>query len=395
MTGKTGGWTVQWVLALVLVTACGDKEKAGESVVADSTSSGAVRLSPEQAKAAGLTIVAAERRSAAGGFTANAQIEAAPGRLARVGARVAGRVTKVFASEGDRVPAGGALAWIDAPELAEATAQFLAAQPEAKVAREIAERERTLFERRISSEREWRQADAGAVRAEAGKESAEGRLHSLGLTDADLAQLQVVGHYNSSVAVRSPIGGLVASRKADVGQAVEPGEPLYEVVDLREVRLVVDIYEEALPRVSVGQRVEVRTTSTGDRVFPGHVAAIGAVVERETRTIKLQVHLPNPDGALRPGMFATARLAGVPARGDSGVVVIPESAVQRDGESSIVFRPSGAGAFTAKAVRLGPAADSGWISVVAGLDQGDSVVASGTFVLKSELRRDALGEGDE
>lgn len=151
----------------------------------------------------------------------------------------------MLAAEGDRVPAGAALAWVDAPELAEATAQYLAANTEAQVARETANRERELFERRISSEREWRQAEADAVRAEASKEAAEGRLHALGLSDEDLASLQVVGHYNSEVALRTPIAGTVAGRTVDVGQVVQPGETLYEVVDLREVRLVVDIYDEA------------------------------------------------------------------------------------------------------------------------------------------------------
>lgn len=361
---------------------------------AETPSVGIVELTPAQVAAAKLTLAVAETRPTAGGLTATAQIEASPGRLARVGSRVAGRVTSVLAAEGDRVRAGAVLARIDAPELAEATAQYLAANAEAKVAREIADRERALFESRISSEREWRQAEADAVRAEAGKESAEGRLHSLGLSDADLDALQVVGHYNSAVAVRTPIGGIVASRKADVGQVVSPGEPLYEVVDLRDVRLVVDVYEEALTRVKAGQKVQVRTTATGDRIFTGHVASVGAVIERETRTLKLQVHLPNPDGILRPGMFASVQLAGLAVRGDTGVTAIPESAVQRDGDSSIVFVPAGAGRFAHRVIRLGSASDSGWVTVTAGLARGDTVVASGTFLLKSELRRGELG-GDE
>jgi len=336
----------------------------------------------------------AARRAGPGGLSATGQIEAASGRLARVGSRVAGRVTAVLAAEGDRVSADAVLARIDAPELAEATAEYLAANAEAKLAREIADRERGLFERGISSEREWQQAEAGAIRAQSGKEAAEGRLHSLGLSDADLDALQVVGHYNSAVEVRTPIGGVVAGRQADVGQVVQPGEQLYEVVDLREVRLVVDVYEEALARVRAGQRVEVRTTATGERIFAGHVASVGASVERETRTVKLQVHLANPDGLLRPGMFASVWLAGVPMRGDTGVTVIPEAAVQRDGDASIVFVPAGSGRFARRPVRLGPAADSGWVTVVEGVMPGDSVVTGGTFLLKSELRRDELGEDE-
>ena len=384
------------ILALTLTTACGKgEERSAEEDPAGDPAEGSVTLTAEQVSSARFEYAVAAHRPAAGGLSATAEIAAAPGRLARVGSRVAGRVSRVLAAEGDRVPAGAALAWVDAPELAEATAQYLAANTEAQVAREIANRERELFERRISSEREWRQAEADAVRAEASKEAAEGRLHALGLSDRDLASLQVVGHYKSDVAIRTPIAGTVASRTIDIGQVVQPGESLYEVVDLREVRLVVDIYDEALSSVRVGQPVEVRTTSTGDRLFKGHVASVGAVVERETRTVKLQVHLPNPDGALRPGMFATARLAGVAASGDSGVTVIPEAAVQRDAEASIVFVPAGPGRFARRIVTLGPPADSGWVTVTAGVAVGDSVVTTGAFVLKSELRRGELGEGEE
>jgi len=384
------------ILALSLATACrkAEERSAGEDPAGD-PAEGIVTLTAEQVASARLSYAVATHRASAGGLTATAEIAAAPGRLARVGSRVAGRVSRVLAAEGDRIAAGATLAWVDAPELAEATAQFLAANTEAQVAREIANRERELFERRISSEREWRQAEAEAVRAEASKEAAEGRLHALGLSDQDLASLQVVGHYKSEVAIRTPIAGTVAARAIDVGQVVQPGESLYVVVDLREVRLVVDIYDEALSSVRVGQPVEVRTTSTGDRVFKGHVASVGAVVERETRTVKLQVHLPNPDGALRPGMFATARLAGVPVRGDSGVTVIPEAAVQRDDDATIVFVPVGPGRFARRPVVLGPPADSAWVTVVSGLAVGDSVVTTGAFVLKSELRRGELGEREE
>lgn len=381
-------------LVLLLAAGCG-RGAQDEPATGDSLAEGVIALTAEQAASAQLAYAVALRRPGGGGLAATAEIAAAPGRLARLGSRVAGRVSRVLAAEGDRVPAGATLAWVDAPELGEATAQYLASNAEAQVAREGANRERELFDRQISSEREWRQAEAEAVRAEAAKEAAEGRLHALGLSDQDLASLRVVGHYNSEVAVRTPIGGTVASRGVDVGQVVQPGELLYEVVDLREVRLVVDIYDEALPTVRVGQPVQVRTTATGDRVFTGRVASIGAVVERATRTVKLQVVLPNPDGSLRPGMFATATLGAVAVPGDSGVTVIPESAVQRDAGATIVFVPAGPGRFARREVVLGAQADSGRVTVATGISVGDSVVTTGSFVLKSELRRGELGEGEE
>ncbi|MGH7528704.1 MAG: efflux RND transporter periplasmic adaptor subunit [Gemmatimonadales bacterium] len=351
-------------------------------------------VTPEQMASARIAYGVIARRAAAGVLEATAQIEPAANRMAQLGSRVAGRVAAVRAAEGDRVRAGQEVAVIESPEVGQAKADYLTALASTKFARETADRERTLFERKISAEREWRQAEAEAVRAEAEKEAAETRLHALGLSDHDLEALESERHYTSTVSVRSPIAGVVSARSASLGQVVEPADALFEVVDLREVWLVIDIYEQSISQVRVGQRVEVSTAATGDRVFTGTVARVGAVVEPQTRTVKIRVVLANSDGALRPGMFASARLQGtlMPA-GRSGLFA-PSSAVQRDGDDTIVFVPVGAGVFARRAIKVGESAGQ-WVQVQEGLIEGDSVVTVGSFLLKSELRKSELGEGEE
>ncbi len=387
------------LLSAVLVAACGSRESssaaAADSTAVDTSAAARSRitLTPEQVGNAGIQTAPVEERPVTDLLEATAEIEASPSGFAQIGARVAGRVTRLFVAEGDRVTDGQSLAAIDSPELGQFTGDYLAAVTLADVAREIADREKQLFDRKISSEREWRLADAEAVRARATKESAENRLHALGLSDADLRQLQVARHFSSEVTVRTPIAGIVASRAAAIGKVVQPGEGLFEVVDLREVAIAIDVYEQALGRVQRGQRVEVKTTTTGDQVFTGRVSSVGGVVERQTRTVKVRVLLPNPAGVLRPGMFATVRVIGAVLDGGARRgLYVPSAAVQRDGLATIVFvKTGGALTFERREVTVG-AEVGGWILVTKGLTTGETVVTRGSLALKSEFRKGTLGE---
>ena len=386
-------------LSAAVLGACGGRESSSaggaDSVAADTTAATRNRLTltPEQVANAGVQTAAVEERPVSDLLEATAEIEPSPSGFAQIGARVAGRVIRLLVAEGDRVSAGQALAVIDSPELGQFTGDYLAALSLANVAREIADREKQLFDRKISSQREWQLAEAEAVRARATKESAENRLHALGLTDTDLRELQVGRHFSSEVTVRSPLTGIVASRPAAIGKIVQPGEGLFDVVDLREVAIAIDVYEQALSRVRSGQRVEVKTTSTGNKVFTGRVSSVGGVVERQTRTVKVRVVLPNPDRTLRPGMFATVRVTGavLDSGGRKGTYV-PSAAVQRDGEATIVFvNTGGAHSFERREIEIG-AEVGGWVLVTKGVVAREMVVTRGSLALKSEFRKGTLGE---
>lgn len=388
-------------LTLILLTAgaaaCGARPSssaAKDSTAADTTaaSRSRVTLTADQAANAGIEVAPVEERPVTDLLEATAEIEPSPSGFAQIGARVAGRVTSLLVAEGDRVVAGQALAMIDSPELGQATGDYLAAVTLAGVAREVADREKQLYERKISAEREWRQADAEAVRARAVKEAAENRLHALGLADADLQRLQVNQHFSSGVTVRTPLGGIVASRAASIGKIVQPGEGLFEVVDLREVAIAIDVYEQALGRVRAGQQVEVKTTATGTKVFHGRVASVGGVVERQTRTVKLRVVLPNPDRVLRPGMFATVRVVGSADSAGTRGIYVPSGAIQRDQAATVVFvKVGGPNTFERREVAIG-AELGGFVRVIRGLSVGETVVSRGSLALKSEFRKGSLGE---
>lgn len=377
----------------LLVSACGSTEnpvKDSDSTFVDDR---VVTLTPEMARTAALTYAEVSERSIGGTIEAAAQIEAPPDRLARIGSRVSGRVKEVHANVGDEVRAGATVALVDSPELSRAKADYFSTLATARLARESADRERTLFQRRISAERESRQAEAEAVKAASEKEAAENRLHSLGVSDAELAQLQNEGHYTSTVALTTPLSGVVIERNASVGQAVEPSDILITVVDLREVWIVMDVFEKDLGKVRTGQEATVVVPAYPSRTFRGRVSNVGVVLEPGSRAAKVRVVLQNAERLLKPGMFATVQLETAVAGSERGLFV-PAAAVQRSGTDSVVFIARDSVTFEARRVTTGTTSRE-WIEVREGLTKGLRIVVGGAFVLKSEWRKGELGEGDE
>ena len=391
-----------WKSILLLLTsatlfaACGESEAdRGGSPPAEPTErpeadhGATVKLSSQQRSAAGIEVVAVATRSERAALEANGQLEPAGDRQARVGIRVAGRVASLDAKVGDVVKAGQVLARVESPELGRAMADYVAARAAATLARENAAREKLLFEKKISAEVEWKVAEAEAVKTASEVQAAENRLHALGIGEGGLPG--GVGHYGSTVAATSPIAGIVVERPVTLGQMVVPETSMFVVMDLSEVWVMVDVFERDLAQVSVGQRVRVGITAYPGVTFDGNVAHIGAVVEPRSRAVKVRVALANGDRKLKPGMFAQVSLSDT--RGtEHEHLFIPVGAVQRGQDGPMVFVPGDEdGEFVPRAVKTGHEAN-GWVAIDSGLAAGDHVVAAGSFILKSELDKESLGE---
>lgn len=374
-------------------TSCGSEKAADDAPADTAAAQNVVTLTEAQVTNAGIAYGTVELRREAGVLEATAQIEPAADRVAKIGSRVPGRVVEVRTAIGDRVTAGQTVVVLDSPDVGQAKADYLSALATSTLARETATRERQLFVRRVSAEREWREAEAEATRAEAALQAAENRLHALGLEDSELAALRTERHYSSTMVVRTPLSGVVAERNAASGEMVEPMNPLLTVMDLRQVWTVVDVYEQNIRQVSVGQDVEVTTAAYPGETFRGRVASIGALIEPQSRSTKVRVVLPNPGERLKPGMFATVFIKGaVPSTAER--LFVPVAAVQRDGERTIAFVLLRDRTFAARAIRVGGQAGE-WVEVLDGLTAGERVVTTGAFLLKSEFRKSELGEGEE
>lgn len=377
-------------MALALVPACRAAPAEGDPPATEDHAEEII-MTGAQVRAADIAIGTLRPGPAIAVTTASGVIEAVPDRTARIGSRVHGRIAAVLVNEGDRVAANAPLARVDSPELGQAKADFLAALAAEDLAAANAAREERLYRERISSEREWRSAAAEATRTRVGREAAEARLHALGMDDAGLADLMDERHYDATFDVRTPLAGEVVERRATVGEAVAPADRLFTVMDLRVVWARLEVFDDALADLAVGQSVRLTSRAFPGRTFAGRVDNIGAVVDPASRAVQVRVVVPNPDGRLRPGMFAEAAIER-PLAADSSRLIVPAAAVQEDGGERIVFVAANDTTFERRVILTG-ASGPDWLEVRSGLAAGDRIVVRGAFVLKAESRKGELGEG--
>jgi Cu(I)/Ag(I) efflux system membrane fusion protein len=214
------------------------------------------------------------------------------------------------------------------------------------------------------------------------------RLELLGVPERVIDRMAEAERPWTDIDIRTPFGGTVTERLVREGEYVQPGTGLYRVADLSKLWVQLDAYETDLQLVDVGAPVELTVASVPDRIFEGRVAFIDPTVDTKTRTVSLRVELDNPDGALRPGMFAEARLSGSIDPAHDRTLVIPESAPLFSGRRSLVYvelpgrdRPT----YEAREVRLGDKVEDMY-PVIAGLREGERVVSHGAFILDADLQ---------
>lgn len=301
-------------------------------------------------------------------------------RYSHIGPKGAGRIVELRADLGSRVRAGQVLALLESAEVGALRAGLAEAETLVRIAGENREREARLEAQGISSRREVLEAEAELARAEAAHRSIREQLRVLGAE----------GGEGGSFALVAPFDGVVVEKHASRGEVVGPESTLFTVADLSELWIELDIFERDLRRVAPGQRVAVSVEAYPGRVFEGAIVRIGDVVDPATRAVRARVEVRNRDGALKPGMFASAVIR---VGGGEPLVVVPQDAVQQTAAGRVVFVPGEhAGEYRAQPVELGDVLEDGRVVVQQGLVPGARVVVAGAFALRSELARGEFGE---
>ncbi|MBI3797075.1 MAG: efflux RND transporter periplasmic adaptor subunit [Deltaproteobacteria bacterium] len=386
-------------LTLSLLTSCQRSESVNTPEAASpptkepAEATGVVRLSPAALRSLTLKIAPVERRPLTEDVRVTAVIKPNENRLAHVGPRIAGRVVEVRKLLGDTVKEGDVLAVLDSVELGKAKADYLKFQALTSVQEKNYQRARRLFEQQISSQKEVLEAEAAYLSAKAEFEAAHATLHLYGLSNKDTHRLTWQAKEPiSQFPLRSPFSGIVAEKDLTIGEVMSPERSVYTIADLSTLWIQLDVYEKDLAKVQVGQDVGLTTESYPQENFHGSVTYIGSLLNEATRTALARVEIPNPQGLLKPGMFATA-IISAQEHGATAGLIIQESAVQRVEEETVVFISRGDGMFSKRRVVLGKKGD-GWVEIREGMQEGEQVVTEGSFTLKSELLKASLA-GEE
>ncbi len=207
------------------------------------------------------------------------------------------------------------------------------------------------------------------------------RLELLGVSQSQIKELERTGEVKTNLIVYSPVKGHVAQKNAFENMHVEPNTVLYKIADHTTAWVQVDIYENEIPLVKLGEKATMTLASFPGEVFEGDVTFIWPHINPETRTVKARLEFPNPDLKLLPEMYADVTL-DIPI-GEK--LTIPNSAVLRTGKKDIVFVDKGNGNMEIRRVELGQKA-GGYYEVLRGLKSGEQVVSRANFLIDSESK---------
>lgn len=222
---------------------------------------------------------------------------------------------------------------------------------------------------------------SGPTASNALREAAAQRLRFWGMTDDQITGLAKAGRLQEYVPILAPQDGIIVEKNVVDGTGVKAGSTLLRVADLSEVWVEAEAYEADIPLLSEGMEATIALSYLPGEVLRGRVEYIYPYLEDKTRTGRLRLSFPNPDGWLKPQMYTEVKLEA--ALGET--LAVPEQAVIVAGETRVVFEDLGDGHLAPRRVRTGRRVD-GYVEILAGLDPGDRVVTSGNFLIASESR---------
>lgn len=350
---------------------------------------GEVRLSAAQIEASKIATAKVGPGVITRRITAPAAVKPDPDKIARVAAKVAGVVEEMRKRLGDQVARGETIAIIDSREVAEAKSEYLAASANFDLQNVLFQREKGLFEKKITAEQLFLKAKTVFMEAKVKLDLARQKLAALDMSEQEIAALpsQPIADLRRKE-IHAPISGRVIERLVSVGQPVGgegQAKELYVISDLSVVEAELAVPAADLALLREGQ--EVRISNAEGRAFEGKITYVNAMITRETRSGQILARFPNPDFSLRPGSLVEAEISLKEARVK---LKIPRAAVMViDGKPNVFVRtPEG---FTKRDVELGRGDDDS-IEVVSGLQPGEQIAVSNVFLLKAELGKQSIPE---
>ncbi len=398
------------VCAMELVPATSDGSKSDPN---------AVRIDPAARRIANIQTASVESMPLSHSIQAVGELSYDEGNLKTLSAYVDGRIERLYADfTGVEVNQGDRLAYLYSPLL-------YSSQVELLLAKKALENSRSATLKRVIQTNENLY------------QSSKQRLVELGMTLPQIEEIEKTGKANSRMHLCAPISGTVIKKPAVEGQYVKEGQVIYQLADLSQLWLMLELFPEDAARIRYGQKVEATVQSHPDQTFTGRVAFIDPHVDPQTRTVGVRIVMPNPEGALRVGDYARATIS-VPAGSksksggvydpeladcwicprhphviakepgkcsvtgqalvptskygyvsqsiaESEALTVPRDAVLMAGQHSVLYVETEPGRFEIRNVVLGPTCGD-QIVILKGVKQGEQVATRGNFLIDSQMQ---------
>jgi cobalt-zinc-cadmium efflux system membrane fusion protein len=335
--------------------------------------------SPDIEEAAGIRTVPARRSQASSSVACTARIAFDSDRVADIRAIMPGIVRRIRVQLGARVEKGDPLFDLESTRVGEIQGTLQTAHERIRTARAHLTRQRELRKSDIASARQVEIAEQELNIAQTEARAAEATLRMAGA-----ARAAPSGRYR----LTAPIAGTVVRRPAVVGLLATESTSLATIADTSVMWALCHVPEADASRIAIGQKVRVTVDGGEHSSFEGEITWIAAEVDPTTRTVTARAEVPNSNGQLRANQFARARVeTGAPRV----AVSVPRAAVQRVGKHDVVFVRTANGVYEPRVVR--PHGGGDVVQVEGGVQNGDAVVTTGAFLLRTEIMPGSIGAG--
>ena len=345
-----------------------------------------ITLDPEQATDLDVQVVAVSETSLDIHVELAGTVEPSPEAFAIVSAPISGRVSAIYAHEGEPVRAGQTVAVLESLEFAGLVADFIQARAERVFSEQEVTRYTQLVEKRVAARNQLERAEADLQRHTALEDAAKARLFALGLRDQQLDEYS--DGDRALLKIVAPRSGHIDVHNIDLGQAVRAYDEMLTIVDGREVLVRGLATPSSAVSVSPGDSVFIRPVASDDVIMKSLVTSVGPALDEATRSVPINVLVSVPDGAMRPGQRVRMEIETTKLR---RAIYAPLSSITFEGDQAIVFVLVDENVFEARAVELSdPSHDM--VVVDGGLEAGEVIATTQVFSLKALTRFEQYGE---
>jgi len=300
-------------------------------------------------------------------LTANGVVTPDVNRTIHVTSLGSGRVIDLKVRLGDQVKKGQVLLVISSPDLAGAFSDYQKAVADERLAKKALDRAQLLFDKGAIAEKDYQVAEDTEEKAKVDVQTTAQHVRVLGGDP---------NRPSSSIELRAPVAGTIVEQNVAGFEGIKSLDNtpnLFTIADLSQVWVVCDVFENDLGSVHVGDAAAIKLNAYPDHVLHGKVADISRVLDPSTRSAKVRIVLANPDGSMRPGMFAQATFQ---SRRLKSALVVPSTAVMRLHDKDWVFVQEAPKQFRRHEVTTTGGPTDGSQQILSGVNAGDSVVAN-------------------
>jgi cobalt-zinc-cadmium efflux system membrane fusion protein len=321
-------------------------------------------------------------------LTAMGKVLEHPYRKAIVSYPFPARIAQIHVRIGDWVRQGQKLITLQSEEVGSAKSDFYKAQADFELAKINYERQKRLFDRGVGAQKDYLSTESDFKVAGANLNATEKKLHVLGFNEEEVKLIAETHQISPIITLYAPIAGKITINNAVLGAMIDQETEILIIMDPTLLCIDAEIYEKDIAKIRDKQQVEVNVPAYPGDQFNAEICFIGDILNEETRTITVRSEVYNTDYKLKPGMFADIQIL---LNHQTKALVLPKEAILDDGDNSIVFVKK-AGKYYPQVVVLGAKEDS-LVEILSGIQEGDEVVTTGNYQLKSKLYDEILKKG--